>query len=133
MQLGKFQSRKAFGDIFCFQVEWIEIPKCLQFLKITHKVALYVLSRQKFIKYAKNGQFWRVFENLNLAVKQCYQTGHFKQHKNQWKMSKLKTSNATFLASKFKLLTRTKNRQNDTNIYMRHFFLFQNTVRLKIS
>ena len=24
---------------------------------------------------AKNGQFWRVFEKLKLAVKQCYQTG----------------------------------------------------------
>ena len=24
---------------------------------------------------AKNGQFWRVFENLNLKVKQCYQMG----------------------------------------------------------
>ena len=27
-------------------------------------------SRQKFIKNAKNGQFWRVFEKLKLAVKQ---------------------------------------------------------------
>ena len=35
----------------------------------------------------KNGQFVRVFENLNLAVKQCYQTGHFWLDKN---------SNATF-------------------------------------
>ena len=23
------------------------------------------------------GQFWRVFENLKFAVKQCYQTGQF--------------------------------------------------------
>ena len=29
------------------------------------------------LKNAKNGQFWRVFENLKLAVKQCYQTGQF--------------------------------------------------------
>ena len=42
-------------------------------LKITEKV--YILSGQKFIKNAQNGQFWRVFENLKLAVKQCYQTG----------------------------------------------------------
>ena len=28
-------------------------------------------------KNAKNGQFWRVLENLNFAVKQCYQTGQF--------------------------------------------------------
>ena len=26
---------------------------------------VYILSGQKFIKSAKNGQFWRVFENLN--------------------------------------------------------------------
>ena len=34
----------------------------------------YILSGQKLIKNAKNGQF---FENLKLAVKQCYQTGQF--------------------------------------------------------
>ena len=38
---------------------------------------VYILSGQKFIKNAKNGPFWRVFENLKLAVKQCYQTGQF--------------------------------------------------------
>ena len=32
----------------------------------------YTLSGQNFIK---NGKFWRVFENLKLKVKQCYQTG----------------------------------------------------------
>ena len=36
-----------------------------------------ILSGQKFIKNAKIGTFWRVFENLKLAVKQCYQTGQF--------------------------------------------------------
>ena len=36
-----------------------------------------ILSAQKFIKNAKNNPFWRVFESLKLAVKQCYQTGHF--------------------------------------------------------
>ena len=35
------------------------------------------LSGQKLIKSAKNGPFWRVFWNLMLAVKQCYQTGQF--------------------------------------------------------
>ena len=39
---------------------------------------------QKFIKNAKNGQFWRYFENLKLAVNQCY------QDKNWWKMPKFK-------------------------------------------
>ena len=47
-------------------------------LKITEKVSfniaseasyVYILSGQKFIKNAKNGQFWRVSENLKLAVK----------------------------------------------------------------
>ena len=55
-------------------------------LKITEKVSfniaseasyVYILSGQKLIKNAKNCPFWRVFENLKLAVKQCYQTGHF--------------------------------------------------------
>ena len=59
-------------------------PRCL---KITEKVSfniaseasyVYILSRQKLIKNAKNGPFWQVFENLKLAVKQCYQTGQFK-------------------------------------------------------
>ena len=31
----------------------------------------------KIDQNAKNGTFWQVFENLKLAVKQCYQTGHF--------------------------------------------------------
>ena len=55
-------------------------------LKITEKVSfniaseasyVYILGGQKLIKNAKNGPFWRVFENLKLAVKQCYQTGQF--------------------------------------------------------
>ena len=57
-----------------------------QCLKITEKVSfniaseasyVYILSGQKLIKNAKNGSFWRVFENLKLVVKQCYQTGQF--------------------------------------------------------
>ena len=59
------------------------MPRCL---KITEKVSfniasevsyIYILSRQKLIKNAKNGPFWRVFEYLKLEVKQCYQTGLF--------------------------------------------------------
>ena len=38
---------------------------------------VYILSGQKLIKSAKNGPFGRFFENLKLAVKQCYQTGQF--------------------------------------------------------
>ena len=36
---------------------------------------VYISSGQKFFKIAKNGQFGGFFENLKLAVKQCYQTG----------------------------------------------------------
>ena len=58
-----------------------------QCLKISEKVAFNIKSeasyvyilRQKFIKNAKNGPFWRVFENLKIAVKQCYQTDHLKK------------------------------------------------------
>ena len=59
------------------------VARCL---KITEKVSfniaseasyLYILSGQKLSKIAKNGPFWRVFENLKLVVKQCYQTGQF--------------------------------------------------------
>ena len=52
---------------------------------------IYFLSEQKFIKKAKNGAIWQVFENLNLLVKQCYQTGQFLLDKNwgkcqNWKL-----------------------------------------------
>ena len=40
-------------------------------------ILIYILSGQKLNKNAKNGLFWRVFENLKLVVKQCYQTGQF--------------------------------------------------------
>ena len=62
------------------------IPNFALCLKIIEKVSfniaseasyVYILSGQKVIKNAKNGPFWRVFENLKLAVKQCYQTGQF--------------------------------------------------------
>ena len=36
---------------------------------------------KKLIKTDKNCPFWRVFENLKLAVKQCYQTGQFNRTK----------------------------------------------------
>ena len=66
-----------------FFLFFLEFTRCL---KITEKVSfniaseasyVYILSGQKLVKNAKNGTFWRVFENLKLAVKQCYQTGQF--------------------------------------------------------
>ena len=65
-------------------------PKVLKFilyfarsLKITEKVSFsiaseasngYILSGQKLLKNGKNGP---IFENLKIAVKQCYQAGQF--------------------------------------------------------
>ena len=50
------------------------------------------LSGQKLIK---NGQFWRVFENLKLSVKQCYQTSQFKYlGQKLMENTKAKNSNA---------------------------------------
>mgnify|MGYP001414847287 CR=1 FL=1 len=65
-----------------FLVLWTS-TRCLE---ITEKVSFNIASEagyvnifsgQKLIKNAKNGPFWRVIENLKLAVKQCYQTGQF--------------------------------------------------------
>ena len=53
----------------------MEIARCF---KITEKVSfniaseasyIYILSEQKLVKNAKNGQFWLIFENLKFAVK----------------------------------------------------------------
>ena len=61
----------------------MQITRCLKITeKVSFKIAseagyVYILSGQKLIKKAKNGQFWQVFENLKHAVKQCYQTGQF--------------------------------------------------------
>ena len=58
-------------------------PRCLKItVKVSFNIAseasyVYILSGQMLIKNAKNGPIWRVFENLKLAIEQCYQTGHF--------------------------------------------------------
>ena len=71
-----------FPRLYCYRL----LPTTSRCLKITEKVSfniasgasyVYILSGQKLIKNAKNGPFWRVFQNLKLAVKQCYQTGQF--------------------------------------------------------
>ena len=43
---------------------------------------VYILSGQKLIKSAKNGQFLWVFENLKITAKQCYQIGPFQSDKH---------------------------------------------------
>ena len=74
--------------IACFRapmMHWLHF--CLDYFTVfdNHRKSLlqhaseasyvYILSGQKLIKNAKNSPFWRVFENLKLAVKQSYQTG----------------------------------------------------------
>ena len=49
----------------------------------------YNLSEQKFIKKIKNGPFWLIFENLKLAIKQCYQTGSYSITQKRWKLHKM--------------------------------------------
>ena len=58
----------------------------------------------------KNGQFWRVFEKLKFAVKQCYQTDR------------------SLLIGQ-KLVESAKIEK----LKMRHFWSFSNTVELKTS
>jgi len=69
---------------FSHDERYVGVTMLAQCLKITAKVSFniasgesygYILSGQKLIKNSKNGPFCRVFENLKLAVKQCYQTG----------------------------------------------------------
>ena len=71
------------GKLTISQKKFVPTSQCL---KITDKVSfniaseasyVYILGGQKFTKNAEKGQFWRVFESLKLAVKQCYQIGHF--------------------------------------------------------
>ena len=73
---------KALRDSFLWMPNNDANAHCAKCLKIAQKVAfnnaseasyVYVLSGQKCQKWL----IWRVFENLKLAVKQCYQTGHF--------------------------------------------------------
>ena len=74
------KANSAYSKVTLSSGETRVISRCL---KITEKVSfniasyVYILNGQKLIKNDKNCPFWRVFENLKLAVKQCYQTGQF--------------------------------------------------------
>ena len=79
----QFQVLSQFGRTLLRAALCATLSQCL---KITEKVSfniaseasyVYILSGQKLTKNAKNGPFWRVFENLKFAGKQCYQTGQF--------------------------------------------------------
>ena len=84
---------------------WRTITSCSRCLKITEKVSFniaseasyfYILSGQKLVKNAKNGQIWRVLENLELAVKQSYQTARQVSFNRTKIGGKSQKSNATF-------------------------------------
>ena len=86
-QFYKFSTLTFNGMLRAFRpVKLLKRKLLSRCLKITEKVSfnianeasyVYILSGQKLIEKAKNGPFRRVFENLKLAVKQCYQTGQF--------------------------------------------------------
>ena len=63
-------------------------------LKITEKVSFNIASEASYVYI---GPFWRVFENLQLAVKQSYQTCQFYLDKNWWKMPKLENKKCDVL------------------------------------
>ena len=66
--------------------------KTARCLKITEKVSFNIASEVSAQKWIKNYPFWRVFENLKLAVKQCYETGQFNRTKigGKCQISKIK-------------------------------------------
>ena len=66
---------ELFPLIFCTLIK--NVSMSVSFNIASAASYIYNLSGQKLIKDAKNGQFGEFFENLKLAVKQCYQTGHF--------------------------------------------------------
>ena len=59
------------------------ITQCLKIAEIvafniaSEASYVYILSGQKLIKKAKNGPFLRLFKNLKLLVKKCYQKVQF--------------------------------------------------------
>ena len=64
--------KKVVGRTQCFKI----IEK-IAFNIASEASKVYILSGQMLTKNAQNGPFWRFFENLKLAVKQCYQTSNF--------------------------------------------------------
>ena len=72
--IGRVKSKTNWNYFFS---ELFENHKKVSFNIASEASYVYILSGQKLIKNAKNGQFWRVFENLKFEVKQLYQTSHF--------------------------------------------------------
>ena len=55
---------------------WVKITEKVSFHIASEASYVYILSGhgQKVTKNAKNGPFWRLFENLKLSAERCYQT-----------------------------------------------------------
>ena len=69
----------------------LKITEVVSFKIASEASYIYILIGQKWIKKAKNGPFWRVFENLKLAVKQCYRQVNFNRRKIGGKCQSWKT------------------------------------------
>ena len=79
---GKFETqlkprKSLFSVSFVLNTVFENHRKSLIFNIVSEANYDYILSEQKFLKMPKNGPIRRVFENVRLAVKQCYQTGQF--------------------------------------------------------
>ena len=72
-----FERSKPYEPTYVINSQCLKITEKVSFNIASEASYIYILSGQKLIKNAKNGAFWRIFENLKLAVKQCYQTGQF--------------------------------------------------------
>ena len=70
-------SKLEFKDdsLSLFKSQCLKSTENVSFNIVSAASYVHILSGQKSIKNTKNDSFWRVFENLKLAVKQCYQTG----------------------------------------------------------
>ena len=55
----------------------MNITENVSFNNASEASYIYILSGQQYIKNAKIGPFWRIFEHLKLAVIQDYQTVQF--------------------------------------------------------
>ena len=84
IQSSTFQrSQDTIVSTVCIMPKISNLSRCLKIAEIvsfnikSEASYVYILSGQKSIKNAGNGPFWRVFENLKVSVKQCYQTGQF--------------------------------------------------------
>ena len=78
MELKAFKKQFSMWKTFCYWTHSVWKSQKKSHSTIASEASyVYILSGHKFIKNGTNGSFWRVFENLKLAVKQYYQTGQF--------------------------------------------------------